>query len=177
MDSKEECICIYLLVCIIVLVAVLFAFGIIYMDYHLKKVKQQNQSCVCPPVLSGPACPDGWVGYRGKCYNVPDVKKDWPSSQKACSSENASLLTFSHDKEKEFVMRYLYNGTTWLGLSKDPDQLWGWTNGEKSMVPKVTGEGDCVYLNKDGNANAAKCTTELYWICNKPDIFNIYNGS
>nr|XP_020669389.1 C-type lectin domain family 2 member B-like isoform X1 [Pogona vitticeps] len=161
------------------MVAILTAFIIIWIDYqlHIAEMELQRHNCVCPPVFSGPACPDDWIGYQGKCYYFSDVNKDWHFSLNACSSQNASLLTFSHDKEKDFVMRFQHKQSTWLGLSKGPDQLWRWTNGGNSTVPVVTGEGDCAYLNKDGGATGARCTTELIWICVKPDIFNRQNGT
>uniref|UniRef100_A0A8C8SHY3 C-type lectin domain-containing protein n=1 Tax=Pelusios castaneus TaxID=367368 RepID=A0A8C8SHY3_9SAUR len=53
------------------------------------------QRCVCPSgnlgPPAGPVCPDGWVGYRGKCYYFSEGKGDWTYSRAHCSALNASL--------------------------------------------------------------------------------------
>nr|XP_048674780.1 early activation antigen CD69-like isoform X3 [Caretta caretta] len=46
-------------------------------------------------------CPDGWVGFRGKCYYFSDTEGIWDSSQSLCSSLNASLAEI--DTQKDLV--------------------------------------------------------------------------
>ncbi|KAH1183111.1 hypothetical protein KIL84_004603 [Mauremys mutica] len=38
-----------------------------------------------------PNCPDGWVGYLGKCYYFSATEGNWTYCQNHCSSLNASL--------------------------------------------------------------------------------------
>uniref|UniRef100_A0A674J225 C-type lectin domain-containing protein n=1 Tax=Terrapene triunguis TaxID=2587831 RepID=A0A674J225_9SAUR len=54
---------------------------------------------LCPP--AGPACPDGWIGYRGKCYDFSEVEGNWTYVQSHCSSFGASLAGI--DSEQEMV--------------------------------------------------------------------------
>nr|XP_005311367.2 C-type lectin domain family 2 member F-like [Chrysemys picta bellii] len=45
-----------------------------------------------PPVgAAGPGCPDGWIGYRGKCYYFSETEGNWTYSQSQCSALSASL--------------------------------------------------------------------------------------
>ncbi|XP_043353069.1 C-type lectin domain family 2 member H-like isoform X2 [Dermochelys coriacea] len=48
-------------------------------------------SHVPEPLLSEPCCPDGWVGYQGKCYYFSEAEGNWKSSQHHCSLLGASL--------------------------------------------------------------------------------------
>ncbi|XP_065420339.1 C-type lectin domain family 2 member E-like [Chrysemys picta bellii] len=31
----------------------------------------------CSSAALGPACPNGWIGYRGKCYYFSEVQGNW----------------------------------------------------------------------------------------------------
>ncbi|XP_075770300.1 uncharacterized protein LOC102462209 isoform X2 [Pelodiscus sinensis] len=62
---------------------------------HVSTSAQQIAKC------PGACCPDGWVGYRGKCYYFSDAEGTWNSSQSFCSSFNASLAGI--DTEKDLV--------------------------------------------------------------------------
>uniref|UniRef100_A0A674IMM4 C-type lectin domain-containing protein n=1 Tax=Terrapene triunguis TaxID=2587831 RepID=A0A674IMM4_9SAUR len=44
----------------------------------------------CSPAVS--RCPDGWVGYLGKCYYFSEAEGNWDFSQSNCSSFGASLF-------------------------------------------------------------------------------------
>uniref|UniRef100_A0A8C3XRV8 C-type lectin domain-containing protein n=1 Tax=Chelydra serpentina TaxID=8475 RepID=A0A8C3XRV8_CHESE len=47
-----------------------------------------------------PWCPDGWVGYLGKCYYFSEAEGNWSYSQSYCSSFGASLATIDTLQEK-----------------------------------------------------------------------------
>ncbi|CAM4651468.1 unnamed protein product [Lepidochelys olivacea] len=36
---------------------------------------QLSSADLCPP--AGPSCPDGWMGYRGKCYYFSEMEGSW----------------------------------------------------------------------------------------------------
>ncbi|KAH1182977.1 hypothetical protein KIL84_004469 [Mauremys mutica] len=65
-----------------------------------------------PPV--GPTCPDGWIGYQGKCYYFSEVEGNWNYSQSHCSSLSASLAGI--DNEQDLVRDALIT-TCWSWLS------------------------------------------------------------
>ncbi|CAM5098898.1 unnamed protein product [Natator depressus] len=114
-------------------------------------------------------CPDGWVGFRGKCYYFSDTEGIWDSSQSICSSLNASLAEIDTQKDLNFIMRYKGPSEYWIGLKRVSAQLWQWVNGEQfNNLFKVRGEGDCAYLS-DGFATSSWCSTKRYWICSKPN--------
>nr|XP_032643797.1 C-type lectin domain family 2 member B-like isoform X2 [Chelonoidis abingdonii] len=116
-----------------------------------------------------PCCPDGWVGFRGKCYYFSDAEGTWDSSQSLCSSLNASLAEINTKKDLDFIMRYKGVSEFWIGLKRELAQLWQWVNGEQfNNLFMVRGEGDCAYLS-DGFATSSWCSTKRYWICSKPD--------
>ncbi|XP_065420275.1 C-type lectin domain family 2 member B-like isoform X2 [Chrysemys picta bellii] len=114
-------------------------------------------------------CPDGWVGFGGKCYFFSDAEGTWDSSQSLCSSLNASLAEIDTQKDLEFIMRYKGISEFWIGLKRASAQTWQWVNGEHfNNLFTVRGEGDCAYLSDDF-ATSSWCSTKRYWICSTPD--------
>uniref|UniRef100_A0A8C3FAL5 C-type lectin domain-containing protein n=1 Tax=Chrysemys picta bellii TaxID=8478 RepID=A0A8C3FAL5_CHRPI len=49
-----------------------------------------------------PRCPDGWVGYLGKCYYFSEAEGNWTFSQSNCSSFGASLQDLVRRKTDPF---------------------------------------------------------------------------
>ncbi|XP_030399747.1 uncharacterized protein LOC115640843 isoform X2 [Gopherus evgoodei] len=56
-----------------------------------------------PPAV--PCCPDGWIGYRGKCYYFSETDGNWTYSQSQCSALNASLAGIDSEQEKVCARR------------------------------------------------------------------------
>ncbi|XP_062978348.1 C-type lectin domain family 2 member D-like isoform X2 [Elgaria multicarinata webbii] len=126
------------------------------------------------PIL-GPACPENWIGYEGNCYYFSKEKGNWNSSQNFCLSHNASLLTFSANQEKNFVMRLKGKDIYWIGLRRNPGQPWKWTNGVNSTLEVMGDGGDCAFLSDETTAISSRCRMELLWICRKSDILQCSN--
>ncbi|XP_039373272.1 C-type lectin domain family 2 member D-like [Mauremys reevesii] len=120
----------------------------------------------------GPWCPDGWVGYRGKCYYFSEAEENWNNSQSNCSSLGASLAVIDTLQDLAFMQRYKGKHQHWIGLRRDPGQPWKWANGtEFNNLFPITGDGDCAYLADENMVSSLRCTSERYWICSKPDAF------
>ncbi|XP_075769937.1 C-type lectin domain family 2 member H-like isoform X2 [Pelodiscus sinensis] len=85
-----------------------------------------------PPVTA--TCPDGWVGFQGKCFYFSETEGNWSASQSHCASHNASLATVDSLPELAFMRRYKGNPFCWIGLQREQDQgqPWKWTNGLRS---------------------------------------------
>ncbi|XP_067423679.1 C-type lectin domain family 2 member B-like [Emydura macquarii macquarii] len=133
-----------------------------------------------PPV--GPACPDvcpdGWIGYRGKCYYFSEGEGDWASSQNNCSALGASLAGIDTGQDKAFMVLHKGKYDHWIGLRRDPGQPWKWANGtEFNHSFLIGGGGDCAYLNDESRVSSLRCTSERYWICTKPYIYTEVKGA
>ncbi|XP_039374621.1 C-type lectin domain family 2 member D-like [Mauremys reevesii] len=125
-----------------------------------------------PPAALGPCCPDGWVGYQGKCYYFSEAEENWNNSQSNCSSLGASLAAIDTLQDLDFLLRYKDKPDHWIGLRRDPGQPWKWVNGtEFNHLFLITADGDCVYLNDENWVSSSQCTSERHWICSKPDAF------
>ncbi|XP_027690160.2 C-type lectin domain family 2 member D [Chelonia mydas] len=112
-----------------------------------------------------PSCPDGWVGYRRHCYFFSEDERNWTASQNYCSSHSASLAGIDSGLEMTFLLRYKGSVYHWIGLRREPSQLWKWPNGtEFDNRFEVRGGGDCAYLNDIG-VSTSSCETEKNWIC------------
>ncbi|CAM5157508.1 unnamed protein product [Eretmochelys imbricata] len=113
-----------------------------------------------------------WSGYRGKCYYFSEAERNWTCSLTYCSALSASLAEISSEQEMAFLLRYKGRLDHWIGLWRDPGQLWKWANGTKfnNLFP-IGGGGDCAYLNGLSAVSNLRCSSERPWICTKPDAF------
>lgn len=100
------------------------------------------------------ACPDGWLGFEGKCYKVNTGEKESYFKAKSwCNDQSAQLVSVNSAKENDFVWRICGTGTDdpimkpvnlkrttcWLGLTekdgtgnldtRSGDQEWVWADG------------------------------------------------
>ncbi|XP_043384244.1 C-type lectin domain family 2 member D isoform X3 [Chelonia mydas] len=81
-----------------------------------------------PDPPPGPCCPDGWVGYQGKCYYFSEAQENWTYSQNNCTALGASLAVIDSEQEM-FLLRCKGKLVHWLGLWREQDQPWKWANG------------------------------------------------
>ncbi|CAM5156848.1 unnamed protein product, partial [Eretmochelys imbricata] len=58
---------------------------------------QLSSADLCPP--AGPSCPDGWMGYRGKCYYFSETEGSWTDSRSRCCAPGASLAGIDSEQE------------------------------------------------------------------------------
>nr|XP_060615921.1 C-type lectin domain family 2 member D-like [Anolis sagrei ordinatus] len=122
-----------------------------------------------PAVLADP-CPDGWIGYRKRCYYFSLTEGNWTVGSRHCSSHNASLAVIDSQEEKGFLFRYKSPPDHWIGLQKDLGQPWRWVNGriftgELFKLREEEGRR-CAYLNHNA-VGSYSCTREEPWICSK----------
>ncbi|XP_014378373.1 C-type lectin domain family 2 member D-like isoform X2 [Alligator sinensis] len=119
----------------------------------------------------GASCPDGWIGYRRKCYYFSEDEGNWTLSQSICSSYNSSLTVINSQEDMNFVMRYKGTLDHWIGLSRKPGQPWKWTDGtDFNNWFEVKGNSLCAYLNEFA-VSSSGCYTERNWICSRPDEY------
>ncbi|CAM5158328.1 unnamed protein product [Eretmochelys imbricata] len=78
-------------VAVIVVSSALIA-AIIALCWHLS-----FHQLIWPP--AGPSCPDGWVGYRGKCYYFSETEGSWTDSRSRCSDPGASPAGINSEQE------------------------------------------------------------------------------
>lgn len=127
-----------------------------------------SKPCMAPPDLpAAPWCPKGWIGYEGKCYYFSEAEGNWTNSQRHCSALSASLAVIDTGQDLGFIHRYKGPSEHWIGLSRDPDKLWKWVNGQEfNNMFEVRGGGECAYLN-DAAVSSSWCSTLRHWVCSK----------
>ncbi|CAM4635488.1 unnamed protein product [Lepidochelys olivacea] len=109
---------------------------------------QLSSADLCPP--AGPSCPDGWMGYRGKCYYFSETEGSWTDSQSRCCAPGASLAGIDSEQEMVFLLRHKGVQDHWIGLRREQGQPWKWTNGTKFNHLSVSGYGPshCVVFGR-----------------------------
>ncbi|XP_054834201.1 C-type lectin domain family 2 member B-like isoform X2 [Eublepharis macularius] len=159
-----------LVVCVVLCLLILVLLIIIVTDWSLPvkvlvRESKQHYSDTDVPPRCGPACPDGWINYEGKCYFFSEEEKNWTSSQTFCESYGSSLAVIETEPEKCSV-------DYWIGLQKELDQTWKWVDGtELNSMLELKGEGgDCAFLNSDF-AVCSRCHRIRNWICSHPAIY------
>ncbi|XP_074872919.1 C-type lectin domain family 2 member D-like [Carettochelys insculpta] len=140
----------------------LILFLIILPVVWLVKTRQAD------PIFAAASCPDGWVGYLGRCYYFSEAEGDWNNSQSSCSSLGASLAGIDNEQEKAFMLRYKGPADHWIGLHRALGQPWKWANGtEFNNWFEIKGGGLCAYMNSDAIASSG-CLREGHWVCSRP---------
>ncbi|ARF02626.1 SWPV1-007 [Shearwaterpox virus] len=51
-------------------------------------------------------CPDGWIGYSGKCYYFSTNETNWYDSKKRCENMNSSLVVLNNSDIMKFISDY-----------------------------------------------------------------------
>ncbi|KAG6923691.1 C-type lectin domain family 2 member D [Chelydra serpentina] len=160
-----------------VLIALTFLIIIIVAIAAFLAVEKCKRLLAAPGPPAGPCCPDGWVGYRGKCYYFSETEGNWTYSQSQCSALNASLAAIDSEQEKDFLLRYKGLLDRWIGLQREPGQPWMWPNGtEFDQRFPIRGGGDCVFLMDEDWFGSSRCSTWRRWICSKPDPCTMGKG-
>ncbi|XP_067396951.1 C-type lectin domain family 2 member D-like [Emydura macquarii macquarii] len=134
-------------------------------------VEKSKPPLAAPASPAGPCCPEGWIGYRGKCYYFSETEGNWTYSQSQCSSLNASLAGIDSEQEKDFLLRYKNFFDRWIGLQKEPGQPWRWPNGTEFDLRfpiRGGGDSDCAVLGEDA-VSSLRCSIERNWIGCKLD--------
>ncbi|XP_070592790.1 C-type lectin domain family 2 member D-like [Erythrolamprus reginae] len=133
-------------------------------------VKKPEPCPLCPRLVSqGVVCPDFWIGYRGKCFYTSKEEMNWFLSLTTCSSLNASLAVIDTQEELDFWVRHFQTFHYWMGLSREVNEVWKWSNGtEFKNQFLVRGEGFCAYINGKG-ADSTLCSMEKHFLCSRPE--------
>ncbi|XP_044839800.1 C-type lectin domain family 2 member D-like [Mauremys mutica] len=143
----------------IVIISVLIAWSV-----------RKSELCLADPKSPGASCPDGWVGYRAKCYYFSEMEGNWTYSQSHCSSLGASLAGIDSEQEKAFMIRYKGIPDHWISFWREPNGTWKWANGtDLNSGFEIRGGGECAYLNKVG-IGSSRCSTQRNWICSRPQV-------
>ncbi|CAM5156942.1 unnamed protein product [Eretmochelys imbricata] len=131
---------------------------------------QLSSADLCPP--AGPSCPDGWMGYRGKCDYFSETEGSWTDSRSRCCAPGASLAGIDSEQEMAFLLRHKGVQDHWIGLWREQGQPWKWTNSTKfNHLFHLRGGGDCTYLNDEKGVSSSRCYMGRQWICSKPEVY------
>ncbi|XP_068520348.1 C-type lectin domain family 2 member B-like isoform X2 [Anas acuta] len=127
----------------------------------------QQQSHSSHPQFSH-ECPDKWICLQRKWYWFSLNRSDWNTSLEKCKVLEASLTSIDSQEELDFIKRYMGQANHWVGLHKEDNGQWRWTNGTAfNNRSELRGGGPCAYINQE-NISSALCHTEKYWICSRP---------
>lgn len=134
-------------------------------------ISEKSKKLLCPRTGLVHSCPDGWIGYQGRCYYFASAEADWESSRQNCSAFNASLAVIDSREEMAFLRRYKTFADHWIGLQRNEEtEPWKWINGTLfNNTFRILGSGKCAYMNHEGIASSS-CVREEPWICSKPPV-------
>ncbi|XP_067417698.1 uncharacterized protein [Emydura macquarii macquarii] len=72
------------------------------------QLAKKCELCPADPVCPVATCPEGWLGYLGKCYYFSEVEANWTSSQSNCAAFNTSLAVIDSVREMGLCVRVLW---------------------------------------------------------------------
>ncbi|XP_026055586.1 macrophage mannose receptor 1 isoform X1 [Carassius auratus] len=121
------------------------------------------------------------VSSSPRQYHFVNQKKNWTEAQRYCREKYTDLVSINDMNEQKDINQLLQRENSadrvWIGLQ----DAWVWSlnnsdfyRGDESQFRKwgpdqPNGDGDCVYMNSDGQWHDVDCRTTRYFIC--------YNGS
>ncbi|KAM6038229.1 C-type lectin domain family 2 member B-like isoform 1-T4 [Chlamydotis macqueenii] len=116
----------------------------------------------------GCGCPQGWLGFGGRCYLFSEEEGNWSRGLGRCRDLGGSLTPLDTPEEKGLLARHKGLPHHWVGLRRDQQKRWRWANGSHSQPWfTVRGAADCAYLG-DEDVQTASCASEKHWICARP---------
>nr|XP_020506487.1 macrophage mannose receptor 1-like [Labrus bergylta] len=149
-----------------------------------------------PPPTPAPGdgrCLPFWMPYGRYCYGVYDGQQgfSWPDSQHYCQSIKAELVSIHSRAEVEFIrnLNYTNNHNIWIGLTRDNNFGWGWTDrtslgflnwaqGEPNAAfhPGEVAEENCVEMYADGRWNDNNCLNKRGFVCRHRQYYTTDDG-
>ncbi|XP_074546917.1 uncharacterized protein LOC141805663 [Halichoeres trimaculatus] len=149
-----------------------------------------------PPPTPAPGdgkCLPFWVPYGRHCYTVYNLEQgfSWPDSRHYCQSVRAELASVHSRAEVEFIrnLNYSKNHNLWIGLTRDNNFGWGWTDktplgflnwapGEPNAAfhPGEVAEENCVEMYPDGRWNDNNCLQKRGFVCRHRKYFTTDDG-
>ena len=130
-------------------------------------------------------CPEGFVSYKGGCYNLIKKYKKWAVAEKTCNEIGTSyhLVAINNNEENEFLLDYIKSKDDlssktqfWIGLKRSQNE-YTWTDGTQLELGNDSGEalwqegqpdksdGTCVRFSVIKKWHLANCTKPVYFIC------------
>ncbi|RWS21762.1 macrophage mannose receptor 1-like protein [Leptotrombidium deliense] len=84
-------------------------------------------SCVAVSICYE-SCPNGWIGYRHKCYLFDESKARIDQNIERCRSLGAIVTSIKSENENKFIQSQLNNSVYWIGSRRyigfKHDYLW-----------------------------------------------------
>ncbi|XP_058236013.1 ladderlectin [Hemibagrus wyckioides] len=129
-------------------------------------------------------CSEGWTGFGRKCYTYVAEVKPWAEAERYCQALGGNLASI-HSNQTQALLKKMgkISGSykrTWIG-AQDATQnsVWLWSDGSvfdfslwHSGEPNHGrgGREHCVEMNYGVEVlwNDAQCSTNLYFLCQKP---------
>ncbi|XP_068430349.1 uncharacterized protein [Clinocottus analis] len=149
-----------------------------------------------PPPTPAPGdgkCLPSWIPYGRYCYYVYNGKQgfSWMDSRHYCQVVKAELASVHSRAEVEFIrsLNYTKHHHVWLGLTRDSNFGWGWTDrtslgflnwapGEPNLAlhPGEVGEESCVEMYPDGRWNDNNCLQKRGFACRHRQYYTTDDG-
>ena len=119
-----------------------------------------------------PSCSTGWVQHGKSCYIVIDIPTaEWEAARRNCQKFGGDLAKITSDDENQFLFNLIGNQTytpargAWLGLHKNEDNEFYWTDGTPlaDYEKWVTGEPNNLSTEKCGHLYGESDRSRQRW--------------
>ncbi|KAJ6652990.1 hypothetical protein lerEdw1_010259 [Lerista edwardsae] len=121
-----------------------------------------------------------WEYFNQKCYYFSLQKVSWHQAKAQCEEQKSQLVVINDLAEQNFLVSRTKNEVFWIGLDDTRREgHWQWVDGSNYVTGfKSWKEGepnnyqnrneDCVQVRMNGEWNDNTCTSNSFYICEKP---------
>ncbi|XP_051830213.1 C-type lectin domain family 4 member K-like [Antechinus flavipes] len=168
----------------LVLAAALTVMVFLYLNLRgeneqLVKVKASNEKLKAENKNLIHKVPEAWIVHNGSLYYFSCKDKSWEEAERSCASLGSHLTSVTSVGEQEFIVKKADGSNYWIGLNKQWNSEWRWTdgtpyNGTKSKEFWAQNEPNnkmdnehCVHFSKNRlqSWNDNNCLLPMLFIC------------
>ncbi|KAM9068099.1 C-type lectin domain family 4 member K-like isoform X1 [Sarcophilus harrisii] len=116
------------------LAAALTVMVLLFLDLRgendqLAKVKASNENLKAENKNLIHKVPEAWVVHNGILYYFSCKDKSWEEAERFCVSLGSHLTSVTSMGEQEFIVKKADGSNYWIGLNKQWNSEWRWTDG------------------------------------------------
>ncbi|XP_042269881.1 macrophage mannose receptor 1-like [Thunnus maccoyii] len=113
--------------------------------------------------------------HQRRMYVHQTQKKTWSEAQRYCRENHIDLATFRNQVELNITSGTCnFTSKCWIGLHRAKNDVWNWSNGEKTRFTSWSDNFNLLNYNRNENCVVTADGFLYNWQCDRPHAFLCY---